>query len=183
MIFAVRHVHDKCRDQYAVFIDLKNVFDTVNSVALRTFVQKRGSPNFYLFLFMSIFMAAYLARNVKLFAAFFLLIRLSNLFSFLCFILFKPFIQSLQIHHISLFPSFAILPYFFYSSVFSFFFLCVYLSLSSPFSYFLLFLMFLFISSIHFSFYFLFSLMSFLSTFFIFFPLSFRHFNSLSLFI
>ncbi|KAL8566744.1 hypothetical protein ACOMHN_050392 [Nucella lapillus] len=46
MIFAVRQVQEKCREQnldmYAVFIDLTKAFDTVNRVALWTVFQKLG---------------------------------------------------------------------------------------------------------------------------------------------
>ncbi|KAL8615669.1 hypothetical protein ACOMHN_034819 [Nucella lapillus] len=48
MIFAVRQVQEKCREQnldmYAVFIDLTKAFDTVNRVALWTVLQKLGCP-------------------------------------------------------------------------------------------------------------------------------------------
>ncbi|KAL8588826.1 hypothetical protein ACOMHN_011542 [Nucella lapillus] len=48
MIFAVRQVQEKCREQnldlYAVFIDLTKAFDTVSRVALWTVLQKLGCP-------------------------------------------------------------------------------------------------------------------------------------------
>ncbi|KAL8611913.1 hypothetical protein ACOMHN_061994 [Nucella lapillus] len=48
IIFAVRQVQGKCREQnldlYAVFIDLTKAFDTVSRVALWTVLQKLGCP-------------------------------------------------------------------------------------------------------------------------------------------
>ena len=48
MIFAVRQVQEKCREQnldlYAVFVDLTKEFDTVDRAALWTVLQKLGCP-------------------------------------------------------------------------------------------------------------------------------------------
>ncbi|PFX31654.1 Transposon TX1 uncharacterized 149 kDa protein [Stylophora pistillata] len=48
MIFVVRKVQEKCREQnmdlYAVFVDLTKAFDTVNRAALWTVLQKLGCP-------------------------------------------------------------------------------------------------------------------------------------------
>ncbi|PFX23720.1 LINE-1 retrotransposable element ORF2 protein [Stylophora pistillata] len=48
MIFAVRQVQEKCREQnmdlYAVYVDLTKAFDTVNRAAMWTALQKLGCP-------------------------------------------------------------------------------------------------------------------------------------------